>query len=167
MNKIKHIPNAGLCSFTDVWRLALKVFTYLHKSFLCSTMEQTRRSSIAIINIETSYANPIHQESMNGICDIFEKQKTSFLNTWSLDGICTCFNYFVVLCWEDWFNSLNCVLILCKQHCAGFQILFRFNKVVVKRSFFLILVRCSLYNVLCDCWNYFNPNIYNGFVFLE
>ena len=35
-------------------------------------------------------------EKSSGIIDIFGKRKISFLNTWTVDGICTCFNYFVI-----------------------------------------------------------------------
>ena len=68
----------------------------------------------------------------------------------NLDPIYTCFNDFVILRQEDWFNSLNCVLILYKQHCVGFHILFRCNKVMVKKSFSKIFVRCSLYKALSE-----------------
>ena len=74
-NTIKHIPHVGLYLFTDVRPLALKVFTYSCKSYLRSTMAQTRLSRIATITIERSYANRIHQESMNRIIDIIEKRK--------------------------------------------------------------------------------------------
>ena len=40
-------------------------------------MEQTRLSSIAIINIEKSYANRILQESMDRIIDIIGKRNKS------------------------------------------------------------------------------------------
>ena len=93
-------------------------------------MGQTRLSSIAIINIAISYAKRILQESMDWIIDIFGKIKNSesfLLNTWILDPVCTCCNDFVILSYEDWFNSLNCVLILYKQHSVGFNILIRCN----------------------------------------
>ena len=48
---------------------------YSRKSYLCSTMGQTRLSIIAIINIERSYANRILEESMNRIIGIFGKRK--------------------------------------------------------------------------------------------
>ena len=38
-------------------------------------MAQTRLSRITTITIERSYANRIHQESMNRIIDIIEKRK--------------------------------------------------------------------------------------------
>ena len=52
-----------------------KVFTHLRKSYLPSTVAQTRLSSITIINIERSYANRILQKSMDRINDIFGKRK--------------------------------------------------------------------------------------------
>ena len=65
------------------------------KSFLCSTMGQARLNSIAVINIETSYANRILQESMDRIIDIFGKRKNrqSFLfqtTEFSLDRVFQC-----------------------------------------------------------------------------
>ena len=60
--------------FTDDRLLALKVFTCLRKSYLSSTVGQTRLS-ITIINIERPYANCIFQESMDWITDIFGKRK--------------------------------------------------------------------------------------------
>ena len=50
------------------------------KSFIRSTMGQARLSSIAIINIERSYANCILQESMDRIIDIFGKKKKKIDN---------------------------------------------------------------------------------------
>ena len=50
---------------------------YLRKSYLLSTVGQTRLSSVVIINIERTYANRIHQESMDRITDIFGKRKNS------------------------------------------------------------------------------------------
>ena len=123
--------------FTDDRLLALKVFTCLRKSYLSSTVGQTRLS-ITIINIERPCANCILQESMDWINDIFGKRKRkifSFLGTWILDPICTYFNYFVTLRSEDWVNSLNYVVILYKQRCVGFHILFRCNRLMVKKSF--------------------------------
>ena len=57
------------------WVLALKVFTYLRKLYLCSTVGKTRLSSIVIINIERSFANRIFQVSMDRIIDILGKRK--------------------------------------------------------------------------------------------
>ena len=62
-------------------------------------MGQTRLSSIAIINIEKSYANGILQESKDRIIDIFGKKKINIFFFFSiLDPISTCFKYFVILC---------------------------------------------------------------------
>ena len=58
------------------WLLALKVFTFLRKSSLRSTMGKTTLISIVTINIERSYANCILQKSMDIIIDIFGKKKT-------------------------------------------------------------------------------------------
>ena len=65
---------------TDVSLLVFKVFRYLHRSYFCNTMGQTRQSSITIINIERSYASHILQEFM-GTISIFGKRKNceSFL----------------------------------------------------------------------------------------
>ena len=69
--------DVGLCLFTNVCLLALKVFTYLRKSYLRSTVGQTRLSCIAIINIERSDAKRILQESIDRIIDIFGQRKNS------------------------------------------------------------------------------------------
>ena len=54
--------------------------TYLRTSYLRSTVVQTRLSSVAIINIERSYANRILQKFMNRIINIFGKRNSeSFL----------------------------------------------------------------------------------------
>ena len=60
---------------TDVSLLVFKVFRYLHRSYFCNTMGQTRQSSITIINIERSYASHILQEFMGTIISIFGKRK--------------------------------------------------------------------------------------------
>ena len=62
--------------FADV-SLSFKVFLHLHQLYLRSIVGQTRLSSIAIINIERSYANCILQESIHRIIDIFGKRKNS------------------------------------------------------------------------------------------
>ena len=54
-----------------------KVFTYLRKSYLPSTVAQTRLSSITIINFERSYANRILQKSMDRIMIFLEKERNS------------------------------------------------------------------------------------------
>ena len=51
--------------------------TYLRTSYLRSTVVQTRLSSVAIINIERSYANRILQKFMYRIINIFGKRKNS------------------------------------------------------------------------------------------
>ena len=61
--------------FTGFRFLALKVFTYLRKWYLRSTVRQTRLSSIYLINIKRSYANCILQESMDSLIDFFGKRK--------------------------------------------------------------------------------------------
>ena len=54
--------------------------TYLRTSYLRSTVVQTRLSSVAIINIERSYANRILQKFMYRIINIFGKRNSeSFL----------------------------------------------------------------------------------------
>ena len=139
-----------------------KVFTYLRKSYIRSTVGQTRLNSIAIINIARSYPKRIRRKSMDWIIDIFVKIKNSesfLLNNWILDPICTCFNDFVILSEEDSFNSLNCVLILYKEHSAGFNILHRWNRAMVEKSFFKHFF--SLYKVLLECSNCFNQTICN------
>ena len=118
-NTIKDIPQVGLCLLTDFWLLALKAFTYLRKSHLA------KPSSIAEVNTERSYANLILQESMDRIIDVFGKTKKaiifSFLNTWTLDTICTCFLIDLLYC----VKKIHCVLILSKQH-----VLFGCNRVM-------------------------------------
>ena len=52
----------------------LQTFDFSLSKYLRSTVGQTRPSSLAIINIERSYANRILQESMNKITDIFGKR---------------------------------------------------------------------------------------------
>ena len=78
MNKTKHIPHVGLCSFTSTRLFALKVFKHLHKSYLRSTVGHMKLTSIGIINIEKSYANCIFQRPMDRIIDTFEKRKKTF-----------------------------------------------------------------------------------------
>ena len=138
-NKIKHIPHVELCLFIDVWLPALKSFTYLHKSYLSSTTGQTRLISIDIINIEWSYANRTIQKSMKRIICVFGqgKNRESFL---LLNFRCYLYisvphfvHYFVILCWDDCCDSLNCVWIFYKQREC---ILFRCNKVMVQKSIF-------------------------------
>ena len=72
MNKTKHIPHVGLCSFTSTQLFAL------NKSYLRSTVGHMKLTSIGIINIEKSYANCIFQRSMDRIIDTFEKRKKTF-----------------------------------------------------------------------------------------
>ena len=50
-------------------------FGFLLKSYLCSTVAQTRLTGIAVIYIERSYANRILQEFMDRITDVFGKRK--------------------------------------------------------------------------------------------
>ena len=58
-----------------------KIFTYLRKSYLRSTMGQARLSKVAIINIERSHINSILQELMSRMIESFAKRKNqeSFL----------------------------------------------------------------------------------------
>ena len=58
------------------------------KSYLRSTMGQTRVSSLAIINIERSYANRLLQESMDRIIDIFGKRnnRDPLFSRYLIDG---------------------------------------------------------------------------------
>ena len=70
-NNVKHIAHVGLCSFTDVLLLALKVFPYI---YLCITLRQTRLSSITTIYIERSYANRILQALIDKM-DFLEKEQ--------------------------------------------------------------------------------------------
>ena len=54
-NTIEHIPHVGLCLFTDVLLLILKVFMHLRKSYLRITMGQKSLSSVASIYLYIMY----------------------------------------------------------------------------------------------------------------
>ena len=134
-------------------------YVYLQTFDFTYTVGQTRVRNIAIIHIERSYPNYILQVSMDRIIDIFgEKNHKSFMRSARVLIIC------YILCEEDWFNNLNCVLILYKLHCVGFHLLFRCNRVVVKKSFFKNL--CQMY-FLCKVLSEIVLNHVQWFVFLN
>ena len=92
---------------------------------------QTTSSGIAIIYIQRSYANRILQVSIDRIIDVFGKRKNSepFMRF-------VRFNCFVIYLVKKIGSVALIVLILYKQHCVGFHILLRFNRVMVKKSYF-------------------------------
>ena len=71
-----------------------------------------------LIYTERSYANRIHQVSMDRI-NVFGKRQNheSFMRS-----VHVLFSFLYIKL-TDWSNSLSCVVILYKQHCVGFEIL--------------------------------------------
>ena len=79
-------------SFTSIF------VTYLGKSYLRNTVEQTGLISFAIINIERSHTNCILQESIDSIIGIFGKIKNN--------------EFFLFYILESWMRSVHILIIM-------------------------------------------------------